>query len=313
ELDQLAKPEKCREIRNACRLLHVVSHDDDRVFLAKVRNQLFNLLSRDRIKRRRGLVHQHDLGFNRQRARDANSLLLTARQPQGGIFQSVLYFIPYRRGAKARFDSIRKLAFRMRQRIYSKAISDVIKDRPRKGIRLLKHHADPPPKRDDIHSRRVDILTVDFYAALHPSGRNHVVHSVQRAQQSRFAATRRPDERSDLVRRNRKRDIVKRARSAVVEIELLDFDLCRGLLRPLGGVLESSLLNTRHTCNRLFSSADIPLCDVLSSKAHHASRSRSMFETNSRTRAPISSRTRRNTISRSSSAPVASAGSSKLQ
>src|SRR6185436_14690851 len=97
------------------------------------------------------------------------------------------------------FDSIRKLALRARHRIYSKAISNVIKDRPRKGIRLLKDHPDAPPKRDDIRARHVDILTVDFDAAFHASARNHVVHSVQGAQQSRFAATRRPDERGDLV------------------------------------------------------------------------------------------------------------------
>ncbi len=65
-------------IRHALRLLQVVGHDGDRVFLLELQHQLFDAAAGDRIERRARLVHQQQLRLDRDRARDAQTLLLTA-------------------------------------------------------------------------------------------------------------------------------------------------------------------------------------------------------------------------------------------
>ena len=68
--------------------------DDDRVAGLELVDQFFDALRGDRIERRRGLVHQQDLRFHRERARDAQPLLLTAGQPGAGGVQAVLDLVP---------------------------------------------------------------------------------------------------------------------------------------------------------------------------------------------------------------------------
>ena len=46
----------------------------------ELKNQLFDFAGRDRIERGAGLVHQQHFGLDRERARNAQPLLLTARQ-----------------------------------------------------------------------------------------------------------------------------------------------------------------------------------------------------------------------------------------
>ena len=43
----------------------------------------------------------------------------------------------------------------------AQAVGDVVEDRFRERVRLLEHHADPPPEVDDVDRRRVDVLAVD--------------------------------------------------------------------------------------------------------------------------------------------------------
>src|SRR6266540_4323765 len=66
------------------RLLHVVRDDRDRVVPLQVVNELLDLLSRDRIERRGWLVHEEDFRLDGERARDAEALLLSAREPERG-------------------------------------------------------------------------------------------------------------------------------------------------------------------------------------------------------------------------------------
>src|SRR4051794_19992394 len=80
ELDQLAGEHERGPVGDARGLLHVVRDDHDRVALLELVDQLLDLERRDRVERRARLVHQDHLGLDRQRARDAQPLLLTARE-----------------------------------------------------------------------------------------------------------------------------------------------------------------------------------------------------------------------------------------
>src|SRR5262245_38274468 len=80
ELDDLAEIHEGGEVGHAGGLLHVVGHDDDRIEGLELVDKLLDLRRRDRIERRAGLVEQDDFGTDRDRAGDAQPLLLTARQ-----------------------------------------------------------------------------------------------------------------------------------------------------------------------------------------------------------------------------------------
>jgi hypothetical protein len=57
--------------------------DDDRVVLLELEHEVLDMRGRDGIERRAWLVHQDHLGLDRDRAGDAQALLLTARQAVG--------------------------------------------------------------------------------------------------------------------------------------------------------------------------------------------------------------------------------------
>src|SRR5262245_7253667 len=89
-LDEAAQPEERGDLRDARRLLQVVGDDDDGVVGAELENQLLDSLGGNRIEGGRGLVHQQDLGPDGERARDAEALLLSARQRDRRLVQPVL-------------------------------------------------------------------------------------------------------------------------------------------------------------------------------------------------------------------------------
>ena len=73
-------------------------------------DQLLDALRGDRIERRRRFVHQQDVGLDRERPRDAEALLLAAREREGGLVQAVLHLVPDRRLLQALFDPLLQLA-----------------------------------------------------------------------------------------------------------------------------------------------------------------------------------------------------------
>src|SRR5215471_2992510 len=89
-LDQTPEHEEGGVLRNAGRLLHVVGHDHDRVVALELVDELLDLLRRDRVERRCGLVHQDDLGLDRERPRDAEPLLLAAREAERRGVEAIL-------------------------------------------------------------------------------------------------------------------------------------------------------------------------------------------------------------------------------
>ena len=84
--------------------------DDDRVVLLQLDDQLLDLLRGDRVERRAGLVHQQHLGLVGQRARDAEPLLLAAREAGAGRVEPVLHLVPQRGAAEAPLDEVGQVA-----------------------------------------------------------------------------------------------------------------------------------------------------------------------------------------------------------
>ena len=84
-------------------MLCVTNHD--RVTLLEFQQQLLDARGRNRIERGARLVHQQHLGLDRQRARDAQALLLAAREADAGPVQTILDLVPQRRLAQALLDN----------------------------------------------------------------------------------------------------------------------------------------------------------------------------------------------------------------
>src|ERR1700686_49494 len=65
------------ELRYASRLLHVVGHDDHRVLIGNLADELFDLEGCDGVERRARLIHEEEGGIHGDSPRDAQPLLLT--------------------------------------------------------------------------------------------------------------------------------------------------------------------------------------------------------------------------------------------
>src|SRR6185369_11875636 len=96
ELDELSEVHVRREVGDPRRLLHVVGDDRDGVVLFELADELLDFRRRYRVERRRGLVQEQHLRLDRDRARDAQALLLSAGQGHSALFQLVLRLAPHR-------------------------------------------------------------------------------------------------------------------------------------------------------------------------------------------------------------------------
>ena len=142
---KLPLEEEGRGLGNAGRLLHVVCHDDDRVALLQVLDEILDLERGDRVERRARLVHQHDLRLDGERAGNAEALLLAAREAGGWSMEPVFDLIPQRGAAQAALDDLIRGCAPLDHAIESRADDDVVVDALRRqGIRLLEHHPDVP-------------------------------------------------------------------------------------------------------------------------------------------------------------------------
>ena len=78
--------------------------------LAQLVDQLLDLGGGDRVERRAGLVHQQHLRLDRERAGDAEPLLLAAREADARLLELVLHLVPQRGLAQARSTTSCQLA-----------------------------------------------------------------------------------------------------------------------------------------------------------------------------------------------------------
>ena len=95
-------------LRDPGGLLHVVGDDHDRVVALELVDQVLDRRGRDRVERRAGLVHQQHLRLDRDRAGDAQPLLLAAGEAGAGLVQPVLDLGPEVRAAQRPLDDLRR-------------------------------------------------------------------------------------------------------------------------------------------------------------------------------------------------------------
>src|SRR3954453_13368260 len=105
-LHELAGEHERGLVRHARGLLHVVGDDHDRVALLELEHELLDLQRGDRIQGRGGLVHDDHLGFDRDRAGDAQALLLTSGEPDAGPAEPVLDLVPEPGAAQGLLDPL---------------------------------------------------------------------------------------------------------------------------------------------------------------------------------------------------------------
>ena len=64
-------------------------------------------------------------------------------------------------GLQALLDPLVQVRAAARQAVDPQAVGHVLEDRFRERVRLLEHHPDAPPQRDDVGAGRVDVVAVD--------------------------------------------------------------------------------------------------------------------------------------------------------
>src|SRR5262249_46960167 len=101
DLDQLPQVEEGGVVRDPGGLLHGVGHDDDRILLLQLVDELLDLRGGNGVERRGRLVHQEHLRLHRQRPGDAQPLLLTSGERGPGVLQAILHLVPQRGMAQA--------------------------------------------------------------------------------------------------------------------------------------------------------------------------------------------------------------------
>src|SRR4051794_33320767 len=225
-LDQLAVEHERRGVGHARRLLHVVRDDDDRVALLELGDELLDLQRGDRVQRRAGLVHQDHLGLDRDRARDAQALLLATREAHARRAQAVLDLFPQAGAAQRALDPlVEPVAADTGQ---PQPGGDVVVDRHRgERVWLLEDHADQAAHRHDVDVGRVDVVAVERHAALGIRPRDLLMHPVDAAHERRLAAAGGSDHRGHRASDHVEIDAPDGVRRAVVGVQAAQLDRAR--------------------------------------------------------------------------------------
>src|SRR5580658_877192 len=198
-LDQFAEMEVRRALGDACRLLHGVCDDYDRVRLAQLIDEILDTRGGDRIERRARLIHEDDLRVHGDGARDAQPLLLAAGQAGAGTRQAVLHLVPQSRTLQAGAHDVVQLAAAARQPMDARTVGDVVVDGLGEGIGLLEYHANARAQLRGVLAVVMDVPPVQQNRAGDAGAGNGVVHAIQATQEGRFAATRGADHRQHLA------------------------------------------------------------------------------------------------------------------
>src|ERR1035437_229087 len=201
------------------RLLQIMRHDDHGEFPLQLDEKLLDPLRRDRVERRAGFVEQQHFRIVRQRARDAEPLLLPAGEPRRALAETVLHLIPERGTAQRTLDDAVDHAS-IRFAVDARTERDVVVDGFRKTVPALKDHAGPLAQRHHVGVRIVDIRPVEQDFPRVPRAEDGLVQAVDGAEERGLPAPRRPDERGDRSRVNVEIDLEQRLLLAVPEREI---------------------------------------------------------------------------------------------
>src|SRR2546425_2161463 len=94
DLDDMTQVHEGGRLRDASGLLHVVRHDDHGIVLFQVKDEVLDLRGCDRVEGGARLVHEDDVRLDRERAREAEALLLATRETRAALVERVLDLIP---------------------------------------------------------------------------------------------------------------------------------------------------------------------------------------------------------------------------
>ncbi|CAI7629210.1 unnamed protein product, partial [Penicillium discolor] len=196
---------------------------------------LLDRVGRDGVEGRARLVHQQHLRGDGDRAGDAETLLLAAREAGARTVEAVLDLVPQVRAGEGLLDEVVLLALRHALVVELHPGEHVLLDRHRgERVRPLEHHADLATHEHRVDAGAVEVLAVEQHLALDAGAGDHLVHAVESAEEGGLAAARRADEGRDAARLDVEGDAFDREEVAVVDVEVVDFDAL-GHLRDQAG------------------------------------------------------------------------------
>src|SRR4030067_3743476 len=108
--------------------------------------------------------------------------------------------------------------------VHPQPVGAIVRYAQRERVRPLKHHAHPLPQVQQVGPLLVDVDASYQDSALNMDILDQVVHPVERTQEGRLAAARRPDQGGDFLWVDFEADILQRLKAAVKEIQVLDLD-----------------------------------------------------------------------------------------
>ncbi len=179
------------------------------------------------------LVHEDDLGPDRDGAGDAQPLLLTTREARAGLVEAVLDLVPQVGAAQAGLDQLVGVGLLDPLVVELDAGEDVLADgHGGEGVGLLEDHADLAADHDRVDTLAVEVLPVDDDLALDVGARDDLVHAVERTEEGRLAAARGADEGGDRPGLDGDGDVLHGEEVAVVDVEVLDVDALGHVVVP---------------------------------------------------------------------------------
>ena len=136
------------------------------------------------------------------------------------------------------------------------AISHVFENGFGKRIGFLKHHAYPFPEFDHIHISTIDVVTANSNGPLNAHVVNEIIHAVQAAEQSGFAAAAGPDESGDHFLLQLEGNVFQRLGGAIKQRNLPDINQRHVCRQPAGGGLRCQSFS--HNMKKIDPSAQRP-------------------------------------------------------
>lgn len=133
----------------------------------------------------------------------------------------------------------------------ARTVCDIIINRHRERIWLLKDHSHTLSEQVDIHVS-INVLVVQQHLSRDAAALYQIVHPVQRLEQRRFSAAGWADKRGNLSFRQNDVDIFQRLKRAVIKIEIFNYEFVQGCQPPFAVILreinvERALIATTRT------------------------------------------------------------------
>lgn len=195
--DETTEVHEGGEVADAHRLLHVVGDDHDGVALADFVDEFFDTQGGDGIESRARFIEEEHLGIGHDRTSDAETLLLSAAEPQGAGVEAIFDFIPDGCAAEGSLASLFKNAASTFA-VDAEGVDHILEDGHRKGVRLLEHHTQAFAQVDDIDMSVVNRAPVEQHVALDAYAVDQIVEPVDGSKEGAFAAAGGADDRGDL-------------------------------------------------------------------------------------------------------------------